>query len=66
VELVDDECRSESPDTVDEEKGDVKEEESLDELRKKYVGEVELPESKSRPMHVSSQLTVAPKVKSRS
>jgi ribonucleoside-diphosphate reductase subunit M2 len=51
VDIIDDSRRSESPDTICAEEEvcqqEVEEEESLEELRKKYVGEVNLPESAS-------------------
>jgi ribonucleoside-diphosphate reductase subunit M2 len=40
IKLIDDERREESPDTVDAEG-----EEDIEELRQKFVGEVDLPES---------------------
>lgn len=43
--VIDDRKRSVSPDSEKAEGAEVEEEEDLDELRKKFVGEVDLPES---------------------
>jgi ribonucleoside-diphosphate reductase subunit M2 len=43
--LIDDEPRSVSPDTVNKESPEPEQEGDLEQLRKKFVGEIELPES---------------------
>jgi ribonucleoside-diphosphate reductase subunit M2 len=45
VQLIDDERRSVSPDTVDADSEPAEEVDDLEELRKKFVGELDLPES---------------------
>ena len=52
MQLIDDERRSVSPDTVDADSEPAEEVDDLEELRKKFVGELDLPESTYPDSHV--------------
>jgi hypothetical protein len=56
VYLVDDESRSVTPDTVV--ASEPAEEDDLEELRKKFVGEIDLPESMSSVLHMLYRLVI--------
>ena len=52
MQLIDDERRSVSPDTIDASSEPAEQVDDLEDLRKKFVGELDLPESTYPGFHV--------------